>query len=196
MIKNIIFDFGNVLGTFDFNKLMKACGEIPTEKLQEFIFYDWNRLDEGLISYEDYIQNCLKLAPPYYHKAITNFFTKWYKLLPPIEEIHDWIKELKQQGFSIYLLSNAPVIFEKHASSYPILECFDGIVFSGSIQLVKPQKEIYIYLLEKYHLNPQECFFIDDKEENIEAGKDCGIDGMVYANNLKEIKAYIQQKGL
>lgn len=195
MLKNFIFDFGNVLGIFNFDDLMKACGSASTRNLHDMIFYDWDRLDAGLIEYEDYIEQCLKLAPDEEKENILAFFHQWYRLLPPIDEIHEWIHELKKQGYRIYLCSNAPVIFEEHAASiYPILKEFDGIVFSGSIQLAKPQPEIYSHLLDKFQLVAEECFFIDDREENIEAGKQCGIDGMVYSHNLNEIKNYIKSK--
>lgn len=194
MIKNIIFDFGNVLGTFDFDTLMNACGAKPTSVLKDIIFHDWEKLDAGFIEYNDYIQSCLSLAPIEEHDNMKKFFKQWYKLLPPIDEIHEWIKELKKQGYRLYLLSNAPVVFEENASVYPILNYFDGLVFSGSIQLAKPQNEIYSYLLNKYQLKAEECFFIDDKEENILAGIHCGIDGKVYQHNLDEIKYYIYSK--
>lgn len=193
--QNIIFDFGNVLGTFNFSTLMKACCGEEKPHLQDIIFYDWDRLDAGLIDYDTYFQSCLKQAHPNDFEAIELFFQNWYKLLPPIEEIHNWIKTLKKQGVHLYLCSNAPVIFEKNVHFYPILHEFEGTVFSGSLQLTKPQPEIYLHLLQKYQLKAETCFFIDDKEMNVEAAKQCGIDGMVYQNNLQEIMVYLQEKG-
>lgn len=187
MIKNIIFDFGNVLGTFDFETLMKQCGGKVNEHTKEYIFHNWETLDAGMIEYDDYMKSCLQLAPVSEHENMLCFFKNWYKLLPPIQEIHNWIPTLKKQGYQIFLLSNAPLIFEQHASNYPILKYFDGIVFSGSTQMMKPDSQIYHYLLHTYHLNASECFFIDDRIENIEAAKAIGMQGMVYSHNLNEI---------
>ena len=109
-------------------------------------------------------------------------------MLDDIEEMQQWVYELKKGGYHLYILSNAPVIFEEYAYTYSFTDLFDGAVYSGSIQLSKPDKAIYYYLLDKYQLKAEECFFIDDKSCNVEAAKECGIEAMVYHQNLDDIK--------
>lgn len=48
---------------------------------------------------------------------------------------------------------------------------------------MKPNEEIYKRLFEKFELIPEECYFIDDREENIKASKECGMNGYVFDMN-------------
>ena len=61
----------------------------------------------------------------------------------------------------------------------------DGWVVSYEYKLVKPDEEFFKVLFNKFNLNPEECFFVDDKEKNINAGKKLGMNGHVldYENN-------------
>lgn len=186
MIKNILFDFGNVLGNFDLDEIMFSCIGKTDEKLKEIIFHDWDAIDDGTIEYNEYVQKCMKMTED--SNDLEIFFNNWYLKLKPIEEIHEWIKELKDKGYALYVLSNAPTIFEDHVDSYPIMKYFDGRVFSASIHLSKPDLKIYEYILNKYRLDASECLFIDDKPENIRAAIQVGMKSMVYHNNLDEIK--------
>ncbi|MDD6467334.1 MAG: HAD family phosphatase [Erysipelotrichaceae bacterium] len=191
--QNIIFDFGNVIGRFDTDALLKTCTRQSDEHLKQVIFHNWACLDDGIISYDSYIEECLAMADPCEHASILEFFQTWYHSLEMIEEVNEWIPLLKKQGYRIYLLSNAPIIFEEHIDEYPIMQYFDGQVLSASIQMTKPHPEIYEYLLKKYQLDASQCFFLDDREENIQGAKASGIDGMVYHQNLDEIKRKIYE---
>ena len=62
----------------------------------------------------------------------------------------------------------------------PAIDCFDGILFSAEEKCVKPQKEIYLRLFEKFSLKPEECFFIDDLDLNIQGAKNCGMDWILF----------------
>ncbi len=188
--RNIIFDFGNVLAFFNIDQLMMKTMGYVDEELKKIIMADWNRLDEGLVQYEDYMEACLKLSDK--KVDLNKFFNRWYLELETNTEICEWIKELKNEGKHLYILSNAPIIFEENASFYEITSYFDGAVYSGSIQLAKPDQRIYEYLLNKYQLKKEECFFLDDKAENIKAGIQCGINGAVYHHNLEAIKRMIK----
>ena len=121
------------------------------------------------------------------YDATIHFFNTWFRVLQPIDEMQRWIDELKNQGYHLYILSNAPVIFEEYVTNYSFVKLFDGSVFSGSIKIAKPDTKIYQYLMDKYQLNKEECLFIDDKLENVEASREFGMDAIVYHNNLEEI---------
>ena len=63
---------------------------------------------------------------------------------------------------------------------------------SCDYHLVKPNKEIYLKLFENYNLKPEECFFIDDREENIKAGQILGMNGHVFDYKKYGISALIK----
>lgn len=58
--------------------------------------------------------------------------------------------------------------------------------------MVKPDPGIYLYLFQTYGLKPEECFFIDDLEDNIEAGRKLGMDGIVFTGDTEKVKKFIQ----
>ena len=88
----------------------------------------------------------------------------------------------------VYLLSNAPVYFAEWASDYDLLKKFSGTVFSAPLKMAKPDPQIYRYLFDTFSLKPEECFFIDDLKENIEAGRALGMDGIVFKGDIREVK--------
>ena len=95
------------------------------------------------------------------------------------EDVWEKVHKLKQMGYHLYILSNySKDLFDKHTKGASFLEDMDGIVVSYQVNAIKPEKAIYDYLFETYQLSPQECFFLDDRLENIEAAKELGMDGV------------------
>lgn len=94
----------------------------------------------------------------------------------PHTEIWKRIHLLKEKGYKIYLLSNYPKeLFAFHTKDADFMKDIDGKVVSYEIHVTKPNLDIYRHLLEKYSLNPKECVFFDDREENTKAAEELGI---------------------
>lgn len=191
--KNIIFDFGNVIGQFDEEYILSQfCTDSEDYKLlSSAIFENWQALDAGTIDYADNVEHTVSLVPPRLEPVVRDFFHRWDQYLTPLKQTWDFIRELKAQNIPIYILSNASVPFAEHAEQYEIVKEFDGIVFSAPIQMAKPHPEIYQYLFDTYHLVPEECFFIDDREDNIAAAKELGMDGVVFTGDIELVKSLI-----
>lgn len=191
--KHMIFDFGNVLASFDTGSLLHSyCTEKDLPMMQNAIYHNWQALDEGSISYEEYQKETFARLPERLHETARKCFATWYQHMIPIQPIWDMIHTLKEQHTGLYILSNAPVFFEEHADFFEITRLFDGAVYSGSIRKFKPNPEIYQHLFDTFSLDPADCFFIDDKPENIESAKKLGMNGMVFTGqNLSEIKKAI-----
>ena len=191
--KNIVFDFGNVLAVFEERRILSSfCKEEDMEILSKAVFYNWQILDEGNLAYDAYIRHALSLLPERLSENAYNFFQNWHKMLTPVKEIWALVHELKKLGYKLYILSNAPTHFEEHADYFEIVKEFDGAVFSGSVNMWKPNSDIYQHLFEKYQLNPVDCFFIDDRADNIAAAKSCGMDGIVFNGNVNAIKSALR----
>ncbi len=62
---------------------------------------------------------------------------------------------------------------------------------SCDIHMIKPDERIYKYLLEKYQLLPKECFFLDDREENVEAARRTGMRAAVFDGDIEAVKRCI-----
>lgn len=119
---------------------------------------------------------------------------KWFEYVPIDENVLDLIKILKQKGYKVYLLSNTSVPVYGFITSSKIGKDFDGFLISAIEKMIKPNKEIYLRLFEKFSIKPEESFFIDDNEENIKASIECGMNGYIHKfgditgleNKLKE----------
>lgn len=186
MIKNIIFDIGNVLASFRWKDLFKDLG-YTGEKFDRIAAATvlhptmWNEFDRSLMSDEEIIAKCVERAPEY-EQEIRLIFTKTELLIEEYTYSYNWIMRLKEQGYKVYLLSNyGKTSFEaaRDHGRLSFLPVVDGGVISYEVQIVKPEPEIYKKLLEKYNLAAEECVFLDDKAENIEAAQALGFHGIV-----------------
>lgn len=186
MITTIVFDIGNVLASFRWKDLFADLG-FSGEKFDRIAAATvqhptmWNEFDRSLMSDEEIIARCIERAPEY-EQEIRLLFSKTELLVEEYEYSYNWIQGLKNQGYQVYLLSNyGKTSFEaarKHGR-LSFLPLVDGGVISYEVKMVKPEPGIYQALLEKYNLKAEECVFLDDKAENIEAAKQLGFHGIV-----------------
>lgn len=118
----------------------------------------------------------------------------WHEYnLRPAAGMEELVCSLKNRGYRIYLLSNASHRLRVYETEIPGHQYFDGTIVSAEEKLLKPEPEIYERLFEKYGLFPEECFFIDDKPENVEGGKACGMDGYCFADgDLEKLKVFLE----
>lgn len=183
MIKNVIFDIGSVLVSFDWQEFLQKLGITGEayEVISEHIFNDmWGKLDKCACDESETRKRLLEAAEDY-HDEIKLICDNIYDISSPYEYACDWVNDLKQRGYNVYLLSNfGKFQFETLLKKYDFVRLVDGKVISYEIEEVKPDKAIYEHLLEKYSLKPHECVFIDDREENIDTAVRLGINGIVF----------------
>lgn len=194
MIKNVIFDIGGVLLDFKpYEYTMRFDYDLETKKkLYSVIFEDkrWIELDRGTLSNETYLSLLVKENPDYVSQ-ITEVFKDWITMLTPIDKTIEFYKKLKEKGYKIYLLSNfSSPAYEITEQLCPFLKMADGKIISYSVKTVKPEKQIYDILLSKYNLIPRESIFIDDRQENVDAAKALGINGIHFETIDKVIKKF------
>ena len=111
----------------------------------------------------------------------------------PVEGAWEFMSFVKEKGYGLYVLSNAAIEFYQYFPRQIDMDFFDGIVVSGEVHMLKPEREIYRYLLESYHLSPQECLFIDDREDNVKGGEKEGIKGIVFKGDFAEVKKELER---
>lgn len=186
MIRNIIFDIGNVLASFRWKDLFKDLGftgEAFDSIAKATVLHPtmWNEFDRSLLSDEEIIARCISRAPEY-EKEIRLLFDTTAGLVEEYPYSYGWIQGLKERGYKVYLLSNyGKTSFEAARDNHRLsfLPLVDGAVISYEVQMVKPEPGIYEALLMKYSLKADECVFLDDKPENIEAAEALGFHGIV-----------------
>lgn len=200
MIKNIIFDLGNVVFKLKFENVIRKFTQNETEinLLKSVIFEseEWIKLDDGAISKKEAINIMISKLPENLNDICNKIMECWTEegLILNNQTI-DFIKSLRKHGYKTYILSNAPLEIPIFLEKMDVLQYFDGKIISAVERLSKPDIKIYELLLKRFNLTPEECLFIDDRRENIEAAKKCGLNGYVFDYNkfdelLKEIKKY------
>ncbi len=184
MIRNIIFDIGNVLINFKPDQFLRRY--INDElRIKEFITKVvktelWLNLDRGIISLQEARDEYLERYPEESNLLLT-FFDHWKEMLTPITHNIQILRELKANGYRIYLLSNyIQEAFDYVQDRNEFFTIVDGKIISSEIKSAKPEAKIYQKLLDKYNLNPEQCVFIDDVESNLHQAQSLKIKTIHY----------------
>lgn len=186
MIKNIVFDMGRVLVGYDADPVCRHFIEDEEERkkvcFHVFSSQEWLLLDMGVISEEEALKRMQSRLDTDHEKEMAALCLEhWHEYnMWPLEGMGDLVRDLKDQGYGIYLCSNASLRLLTCYDIIPGIELFDGRLFSAQIRCIKPQKEMYLHLFEQFKLKPEECFFIDDMMLNIEGARACGMDGYCF----------------
>ena len=187
MIKNVIFDLGNVVLKLKWDIVINRYSDNEDDKkiLKEVIFgsEEWIKLDEGTIKKADAIQIMLSKLPERLHEACIEIMKNWQDGLVINTEILGFIDYLKSNGYKTYILSNAPLDLPEYLEKQDLNKYFDGKIISAEEKISKPNKKIYELILKRFSLIPEECLFLDDRLENIESAISCDINGYVFDYN-------------
>ncbi|MBQ9013608.1 MAG: HAD-IA family hydrolase [Bacilli bacterium] len=186
MIKNIVFDVGNVIWKGNSKSIanyIKIDNEEDIAKVSTFFEgFRLMDLDEETVEehYEKWKYNN-KINNDKYKDQLVNY----YKNREFNSGIINLINKLKENNYKVYVLSNNNKSAINYLKKCEEVKNIDGWVVSYEYKLVKPDEEFFKVLFNKFNLNPEECFFVDDKEKNINAGKKLGMNGHVldYENN-------------
>jgi putative hydrolase of the HAD superfamily len=176
MIKNIILDVGMVLVDWDWETMFEDLGYGD----DDFVFdalasatvmsRRWKDWDRGEKSTEERTNEMIMVAPTF-ENEILNILANIGMAVDQFDYTKPWIRAMKKAGYNVYLLSNySKELYEQTREFQLDFESLvDGAVFSYQVHSIKPEKEIYQALLDKYDLKGEECVFIDDRQENLDA---------------------------
>lgn len=179
MINTIIFDIGNVLIDFRWEAYLKDCAydEDVIHKVGNATVNNklWKEWDRGAKEVDELIELSCKIEPSV-EKEIRKFFDDFLLLVDEYDFSADFLKNLKQNGYKIYLLSNySKRNFELGKAYFNFMEYVDGGLISYEIKHIKPEPEIYEALIKKYNINPEEAVFLDDLQENLDGATPFGF---------------------
>lgn len=183
-IRNVIFDFGGVL--LDWNPRHLYRSYFNDDALMEHFLanvctFEWNADNDRGVPMAENVSR-LQAQFPEYAEPIAMFKERWSEMLHgEIAEGVALLREIKQRGYPLYGLTNweAETIGVAY-DRYDFFSLFDGIVVSGEEHVIKPEPEIYYRLLDRYGLRADECLFIDDNQQNIEAARALGIASVLF----------------
>lgn len=191
MIKNIIFDIGDVLVKSNYHEffLGKGYDEKTVAQLEKATFFSpaWKELDRGVWDFDEIIDAFVKNAPQL-EKPLKTVFDDMNGFVKIYPYTIDWIRDLKSKGLKIYCLSNiSDKICHDCAKDMEFLKFTDGNILSYKEKLIKPNSAIFRLLLDRYNLIANDCIFIDDIAENITSAEKLGIKGIVFKNQQQVI---------
>lgn len=193
MIRNIVFDMGNVL--LDFNPQVPLDLYCHSEEEKEVIRRNLFEAPEWLMADRGLIRDCERYdliqsrVPEQYRPALKLCADNWSVCMHnPLPGALEFVRDCRRAGYHIYILSNASDLFFSYFNNFCPLDYFDGAVISCQEKLLKPEAEIYQRLFDRFGLRPEECFFIDDRRENVEAGQALGMDGHIFRNDYPVIR--------
>ena len=182
MIRNLIFDIGNVLTDFRWKEFLQDKGfdeemiaRIAAASVQNPL---WCEFDRGTWTEEELMQAFVKEAPEL-EQELHLVFDDINGMVTPRDYAIPWLKELKEKGFCVYYLSNFSQKAEVECSEcLSFLPYMDGGILSYKEKLIKPDPAIYTLLLERYGLGAEESVFLDDTLVNVQAAEELGIHGI------------------
>ena len=195
MIKNIIFDLGNVIINYNQKQIINNF----TEKEEEIKYIyneifnspEWTLMDLGNITNDEAIEIINKRNGFKYEKLTQNFLREWYKKQPINRDIVELAKRLKEKGYNLYVLSNMANLTYEYFKNDEFFALCTGIVISAHEHIKKPDEKVYKLLLERYNLIAEECLFIDDDDSgrNYQTANRIGIKGRrIIPNQVEDIK--------
>lgn len=191
-ITTVIFDVGGVLTTYTREKyfINKGYSEEMADRLREATMQNpfWHEYDRGVFTAEE-VTDLLCRCTPSLEKEIRDSMKDHVGIVERRDTAIPWIRSLKKKGIRVLYLSNfSDIAYENNREALDFVPETDGGIFSFEEQLIKPEPAIYQLLITRYHLNPEECVFIDDTFYNLPMAEYFGIHTILYQNQAQAEK--------
>lgn len=185
-MRNIIFDFGNVLVRWEPERVYLPYFDNDEAKYWYFWRHVCGRQWRDRIDAGEDEQECIRELQsqyPEYAEPIAMYWDRWDEMLPgEVPGMRELIQRLKASGkYAIYGLSNWSMeTFPQARKRFEVLQQIDNYVVSGDVKLIKPDPRIFELLLDRFGLKAEDCTFVDDNPDNVDAAKKLGMQGVVF----------------
>ncbi|MDD2649101.1 MAG: HAD family phosphatase [Eubacteriales bacterium] len=195
-IRNIVFDVGRVLLTFDERRIAHGSVSNDGDALElskvTILSPEWKMLDRGTITFEE-AKRVWKSRCPKLSGAIDDMTDNWHFRMEPIMPMWELAGELKSAGMKLYVLSNYSTRFWVCRDMWSIFDLMDGFIVSSELSLMKPEKEIFKALYDKYEIKPSESFFIDDRLENTIGAEETGMRAFCFSGDVSALRSALRE---
>lgn len=178
-MRSVVFDLGGVVLDWNPDSILERyyADEESRATLKSVMFQhpDWLLMDRGVILESEMVDR-VRQRTPRSPVELAGLLQAVRESLAPKPDTVALIDRLAQRGVALYCLSNMPATtFAYLRERYDLWSVFRGIVISGEINMMKPEREIFEHLLTRYELTARDTIFIDDHEPNIQAAAQLGI---------------------
>ncbi len=202
MIRCILFDMGNVLIKFQPHLFIERLGltgeDAETIYRELFQEVEWVMCDRGTLDERETAERAARRVPEHLRGYLEPLATAWNRPEDQIAGMQEIAAELAENGYELYLFTNAGPRHRAYWQTFPIAVYFprDRVFLSADYGLLKPEPEFYETAVERFSLRKEECLFIDDNTINAEAATRCGIDTIVFHNDARELRRKLRDKGI
>ena len=187
MIKNVIFDLGNVLIDFDFDGFYISLGYEPAERTLDEANEPILLFEAGKISKAVFFEEIKNIYG--FDISLKEFEILWCSVFSEAKEMIELARKISEK-YNVFIFSNTDEIhFPYIWKNFTALHFFkENLMLSYELNAVKPEEKIYQNAIEKFRLNPSECVFIDDRPVNVNMAEEFGMKGIIHRSfsNTKE----------
>jgi putative hydrolase of the HAD superfamily len=200
-IRSVVFDFGNVICFPPApEKIERAAAEagLPVDRFLQAMWKHRLPYDGGETP-QDYWRKVAAHASTEFDDSLIERMVQhelgfWNTF---DARVLQWIKTLRENGFTIGILSNLPHPIADSLRDTPgFLDHFDHITFSCDLRLFKPQAAIYEHSFRGLGVAPEETLFIDDKIENVEGARAVGMQAELFTTWEEFVREVPRRYGL
>jgi putative hydrolase of the HAD superfamily len=204
-LKRVVFDFGAVV--FQWRPTVMLKRELPHLATDEtraahwaaqiFQSYggDWADFDRGQVSVPDLVAR-ISARTGLQRSDVQTAVDGVARELQPKPEMVALLQRLHGAGRRLHFLSNMPAgVASELEARNDFMRCFESGVFSGRVQLIKPDPAIYRLAAARFQAAPADLVFIDDHPPNVAAAQALGWDGFVFRNPA-QTEAELAARGL
>ena len=193
----IIFDLGRVVVSWDPVGIVSAVrGPQGAAELAERLFNhpDWLEVDRGTLSLHTMARQAQARTGLSAADNLAILQAVPASLLPDPAMVA-LIEELHGAGHALYALSNMGHASIDWLELQDFWRFFSGKVVSARVRMMKPEPDIYRYLLVSFDLQAEECLFIDDSPANVAAAEALGLRGLVFTD-APRCRQHLVEQGL
>lgn len=190
-MKNVVFDLGGVVVDWSPERLMQEYNgdpEMPVLLFKQGFFEEyWPDYDRGTVDQVGIVKEMSRFSGRRYAECwdFVEFVKHSLRDIPATQRL---IKELSEKGYRLFCLSNMSIEFYDYLKEREVFNYFEGQIISALEHVIKPEKEIYEVLMNRYDVVPGESVFIDDLEKNVEAARKLGFNTVHFVDKEKGLR--------
>jgi len=199
-IQTLLFDLGKVLLDWDPRYFYRQFFPDDERALERFMLealpVDWAlSMDRGEPMAEAMARG--QRANPAHAELIGRWAEGWPQMLRgEMAASVEILDAADRAGHALYALTNfSTETWPIATARCPVLGRFRDVVISGEIGMVKPDREIYLYTIERCRLDPARTLFIDDLAVNVAAARDCGLNAVQFTG-AQQLRADLERHGV
>lgn len=194
-MRNIIFDLGGVVLDWNPDAILESYYADPEARaaMKQALFQhpEWLEMDRGTLTEAEMLPRLKKRTGRPVSELVELFEAVRISLKPKADTVA-LMESLAQRRIPLYCLSNMPAAtFAYLRPKHSFWAVFRGIVISGEIKMMKPEPEIFEYLLRRYELSRTDTVFVDDLRPNIQAAQALGLQ-TVWFRDARQCEAELE----